>query len=117
MDTLLVRCRDGKGGEAGILQLSTRGSGANFIALKFQVTSVSVLGAGESKTLGIDELMISCDVPIEDASSDKTRVQWRSVTLSADLDIREGQTAVVGKAGVSSSDGAVFAVVSARVVD
>jgi len=120
VDTLFLRCRDGsEASTSGVLPNSTSDSEGSIY--QFNVERVSVT---EGNPLGVrlDEIMFGATIPILSPATANSlqpglrQIQRREVGIRADIDIREGQQVVVGKASVSGDESALFVVVSAKVV-
>ena len=62
-------------------------------------------GANGQRSIHLSKFSFNCSV------------KSHKIEVSSDLDLREGQKVVVGKAGAGSDDSALFVVLSARVVD
>jgi hypothetical protein len=85
----------------------------------FSVKAIGVGPGQKGRVLHLDELHFVMNVP-ERMLKDKDGqpyVGHAHIELRSDLDIREGQKIVVGKTKAEGMDGAVFLVLTARVVD
>jgi len=124
-DAMLVRCRDGENAEASWMVPSGEAGAENEFGpsiLKFQARQITLQdGGGEGRTIMIDDLTMGAEIPLvvgSQRSGGTRRVSRHSTGLSTHIDVREGQTVVVGKASVgASSDEALFVVLTAKVLD
>ena len=66
------------------------------------------------KRVRIDGLHLGAKIPIK---SGLNNINYIDTGINTDLDVREGQKVVVGKATVDSSNNALFLVLTVRVVD
>ncbi len=113
LDTLIVRSRDKTlGSVKGVVRLNQDESPAQYA---FQYSSVSLLPDEKGRIIRVDNLRLTAQVPVRpNGSSGYTVVDTGFAT---DLDIREGQKVVVGKAIVDGTNNALILVVTARVVE
>ncbi len=123
LDTLMLRCRDGNGARVnGYLPSSDEG---NPIDYSFIIGAAQVTSDTAPHTVRIDGLQLSASASVQlgpPTGTDITafavgQTQRRSFGLFSDIDVKEGQKVVVGKADFDSSPNAIFAVVTVRVVD
>jgi len=122
VDTLFIRCRDGS--EASTSGMLPSGSSDSDEAVyDLRIDRVSVTTDGTPLGIRLDDVSFSATMPHTVSQSGGSgggrpvRVERREVGIRADIDLREGQQVVVGKASLSSSDMALFVVISAKVVD
>jgi len=112
MDTLMVRCRNGRDGVVnGIAPSEADDVNKTIYELRFR--SVTLIPDNTGKRIRVDGLRLGAKIPIR-TSSGSTYID---TAINTELDIREGQKVVVGKATVDSSNNALFLVLTARVVD
>jgi len=113
IDTLAIRTRAGQGGEAsGVVDKPSAKSDVKTISqIKFRSVSPSTDEKGS--VIRIDQLKVGLRVPL---ISDG-KVQYIDTGINTDVDIREGQKVVVGKANMDGSDRASIVVLSAKVLD
>ncbi|MGD0497619.1 MAG: secretin N-terminal domain-containing protein [Bryobacteraceae bacterium] len=115
MDVLALRTRTGQ-------QVETTGNGGSVqiggisqsIITQFRIKSVTV---GNDGAIRIDGLLASNRVPMAmgSAMGSNTQFSYQTLSLSADVDVKEGQKLVVGKMGMNTNE-AMFVVLTARVV-
>lgn len=121
VDSLFLRCRDNS--EASTSGMLPSGSGeSNDAFYNFSVDSVRVTG-GDPIGIRLDDVSFGATIPMTDSVQSPAgarpairRVNNRDIGMQADIDVREGQQVVVGKASVSGDDSALFVVISANVV-
>ncbi len=115
LDTLMVRCRDGKGGEASGVAPSVSGSpNVTLYQLNFHSANVVVTPAG--RMVRLDGLKLGLRIPVK-TGGDFSSFSYIDTGTNADIDVREGQKVIVGKSTTSGSDNPLFLVLSAKVVD
>jgi hypothetical protein len=116
LDTLIIRCRDGKGGKAnGIAPSKSPESYRTAINLQFD--AVHLWSKGNQNLIRIDRLQLREDIPFKQTSSTHSDYQFHDAGISTDIDMLEGQKIVVGKSTVDGSNNAVFLVLSAKVME
>ena len=118
IDTQVIRVRAGQGGEAsGVVDSSSPITGAKTISqVKFKSASVSTDEKG--RAIRIDNLKVGLRVPIPSGPGNKPDgFQYLDTGINTDVDIREGQKVVVGKANMDGSDRASIVVLTAKVVE
>jgi hypothetical protein len=113
LDTLMVRCRNGREGEANGMAPSNPGD-VNKTIYQFRFRSVTLIPDSTGKRIRVDGLRLGAKMPVRTSSDNYTYID---TGINTDLDVREGQKIVVGKATVDSSNNALFLVLTARVVD
>jgi hypothetical protein len=112
LDTLVVRCRNrGPGSVNGVAAGSTQ---AMKTLYDFNFQSATITSDNTGKTIRIDRLKLGARLPIMPTNSQLTYIDTGILT---DIDVREGQKVVVGKATVDGSNNALFLVVTAKVLD
>jgi hypothetical protein len=111
-ETAVMRGRDGA-------QLDSTGNAPN-LAQAISEKTIYQLRAKPFVTVGaagnlvrIDDLLLSLRVPYASGPG----IQFRDARINTQIDVKEGQKVVVGKANVDGSDGALILVVTAKVVD
>jgi len=117
IDTQVIRVRAGQGGEAsGVVDKSSPVAGVKTISqIKFGSASVSTDEKGSA--IRIDNLRVGLRVPVPVGSSGQTSFQYVETGINTDVDIREGQRVVVGKANMDGTDRASIVVLTAKVVE
>src|SRR5260370_517022 len=112
IDTQVIRVRAGQGGEASAHADSASKSEIKTISqIKFRSASPSTDEKG--RAIRIDNLRVGLKVPVVSDG----KVQYSDTGINTDLDIREGQKVVVGKANMDGSDRASIVVITAKVGD
>jgi hypothetical protein len=119
IDTQVIRVRAGQGGQAsGVVNNGPSVGGAQTISqIKFGAASI----VPDEKGLGIriDQLRVGLKVPIRVTGPGAApgSVQFIDTGIFTDVDIRENQKVVVGKANMDGSDRASIVVLAAKVVE
>jgi len=113
LDTLVVRCRDrGRGSVSAVAPGGTQ----NFRTLyDFSFDSATITSDNSGKTIRIDRLKLGAKLPIMPSS--ESPLTYIDTGITTDIDVREGQKVVVGKATIDGSDNALFLVLTAKVLD
>ena len=110
MDTLLIRTRTGQqvnlSSNAGSVR--DEGHGSQQIAISFHIDSSSISPDGASVRL--DRMRTGARVPYYNSGWGYTEL-----SINEDMDIKEGQKAVVGRVGINREQ-ALFLVLSAKIV-
>jgi hypothetical protein len=108
LDTLLVRGRMGQMIEAsGIVTVDPGVPHQTPYAFRARCTQVTPGEKGS--VIRLDALKLELKVPVG--------ATFSNVTVSTDIDVREGQKVVVGKSSVGGADQALIVVLTARLVD
>ena len=112
IDTQVIRVRAGQGGEAsGVINSASKSEIKTISQIKFRSASSSTDEKG--RAIRIDNLRVGVKVPVVSGG----KVQYIDTGITTDVDIREGQKVVVGKANMDGSDRASIVVLTAKVVD
>jgi hypothetical protein len=111
LDTMLVRCRDGGEGEA-VGVAPSQESPKTLYGLRFKAARISSDSSGRS--IRIDGLRLGPKVPVITKDGGLT---YLDTGINTDIDVREGQRVVVGKATMEGSNRSLFLVLTAKVVD
>ncbi len=110
LDTAVIRTRaDSEPTANGVL--------ADGVTYSVQSRGVTVSSDEKGNIIRFDRLFVNLRMPDPSASSWNKKAEYKNASLAADLDVREGQKVVVGKANFSGIDGAFFVIVTARIVD
>jgi hypothetical protein len=114
-DVLRLRIRDGQNAEtSSVAGSADLGGTKQPIITRFKIKSASV--SPDGTTVHIDGLSSSSRVPVvQGGSPGNYQFTYIDVGLNTDIDIKEGQKAVVGRAGLER-DKALFLVLTAQVV-
>jgi len=85
--------------------------------VKFRSASVSTDAKGHA--IRIDGLKVGLKIPVVSAGAGggQKQYQYLDTGINTDVDIREGQKVVVGKANMDGSDRASIVVLTAKVVE
>lgn len=120
METFVMRMRDGRGGEISGIVPTSEGV-PHKTSYSFSIDSATVSGDEKDRKVRIDRLKLNVNVPVPvpvpGPAASTTSYQYRSAGLATDIDIREGQKVVVGKATVGESTDALILVVTAKILD
>ena len=123
VDTLLVRCRDGSHAQTETyLPIATgheftRGLGFTLRATTTVTADAQPAGIRDAHParIRIDDFMFAVSAVSE--SQPRGKESRQLIALTSEIDMREGQKVVVGKGNAEMSSNALFAVVTAKVVD
>ncbi len=107
LDSIQVRSRDGKGGEASGMMGKMMGNLPSQYQLRF--AEVSLEGAERARTVRLNSLKFGTKIAIG--------AQYLDTGFNTDVDFREGQKIVIGKSSLDSSGTPFFVVVTGKVVD
>lgn len=116
LDTMILRCRDGQGAQASGAGPPPAGSSASgqITTIQVRVRTVSVTPGSAGPVIRLNGLKLGARVPL---SIPGGGWQFFDTGFNTDIDVREGQKVVVGKANIDSSNDAMIAVVTAKVAD
>ncbi len=118
LSSMLMRSREGSRTRSqGIMKSSSNVSRPTDYLLAYQ--DASVVPENGRQTIHLERFQFNTRVPLATGSAgvQNTQFQMADVGISTDIDLREGQKTVVGKADIGSSDSALFVVLTARLVD
>jgi hypothetical protein len=121
IDTEVIRVRAGQGGEvSGVVMEGPSMEGNRTISqVKFFAASVTTDEKG--RAIRINSLKIGLKIPIvvngTGALAGQKQYHYIDTGMSTDVDVREGQKVVVGKANMDGSDRASIVVLMAKVVE
>lgn len=112
LDTMLMRGREGQGASAAGAGVSV---GTSTFPTRYQVryNSTSVTPDVKGNMVRIDKLNFGANVPIQSSGGGMANVD---TGINTDVDVREGQKFVIGKASMGGAD-AMILVLTAKVVD
>lgn len=120
IDTQVIRTRAGQGGESsGVVD---NGATVKTVS-QAKFNSVVVTNGENGRTIRIDNLKVGLRIPIPVGarpapnSKSMSDYQYLDTGISTDVDVREGQKIVVGKANMDGSDRASIVVLTAKVVE
>ncbi len=119
IDTELIRVRGGEGGEmSGVINGGPVVDGArNISQIKFKSATVSSDEKGLKIRIDLLKVGVRLPVPLASGSGPEKRYQYIDTGISTDVDIREGQKVVVGKANMEGTDRASIIVLTAKLVN
>jgi hypothetical protein len=121
-ETLVLRTRDNQGGVRGPNTVSgvitDDGGKASDAFYKFSFNSLRLIPDEQNgEVVRINQLSLMIG-GVADESPDKKRAgETGHASIRTDIDVREGQKVVVGKANIGASNSALILVVTARVLD
>ena len=123
--TLWMRCRDGSEAQAsGLADLG----GIVPSSFRLSVDRVSVDDAGDGPiirlndmTYGVDSIELPPAEPIAEQQEKPTRLRrpvarTNSIGIKADVDLREGRNAIMGKASLPGEGEHLIVVISAKII-
>lgn len=111
VDTQVIRTREGGGSELSTAVGTNSQGHKTFASYRFGRATISTDEKG--RTIRLDGLRLGMKVPIPMGSN----VQYTDTGISTDIDVREGQKAVVGKTVAEGAEKSSFFVVMAKVVE
>ncbi len=119
LESFVLRGREGENGSTmGHAPSPALPDAPEKVDYEFGYSTVTVSPGDAPRMIRLDGLELSLVVPIPRNSDPKTRdFNYVKGRINTDIDIREGQKVVVGKANVDGSDSAFFLVVMAGVVE
>jgi hypothetical protein len=116
LDTLVVRSRNGWQGELNGVAPRNADDEVNVppTLYQFRFESARITSDNSDQMIRIDGLRLGARVPIKQGNDN-----WNYIDtgINTNIDVREGQKVVVGKATIGGSDSALFLVLTAKVVD
>ena len=117
IDSFVLRTRLGQGAEtSGFISHNTAGASASRTVYTFKVRRLEMESQGEKPLIRIDGIRLTIRVPV--VASAKGDITYVEAGISTDVDLHPGQKVVVGKtSALDGPDGALFLVISAKVVD
>lgn len=111
IDTQLIRVRAGEVALASaVINNKTGTDGKTISQIKFRASAQS---DEKGRVIHIDALKVGLKLPVPMGA----QFQYVDTGISTDVDVREGQKVVVGKANMDGSDRASIVVLTAKVVD
>jgi hypothetical protein len=119
LDTEVIRVRAGQGGEVSGVVNGAPSVGPNKTISQVKFRSASVSTDEKGRAIRIDALKVGLRIPVESSSGGPGQKQYLYVDtgINTDVDVREGQKVVVGKANMDGSDRASIVVLTAKVVE
>jgi hypothetical protein len=118
LDNFVLRSRDGQSGDtSGFLPafFGASASTSEKITYHFHFRRVSLPSGDAAQGIRLDELSLDLKVPVHPTP---TQTSFEGASIRTDIDVPEGKKVVVGKTSVvEGSEGALFLVISAKVVD
>lgn len=123
LETLVMRGREGKGAEAsGLMAPPAKGEETQPSLYQFRYQRASVTSDDKARTIRLDGVRFGGRVPVamQTAGSGPGQAkQWQYLEtgVNTDVDLREGQKVVIGKANIGTVNTTLFLVVTAKVVD
>jgi hypothetical protein len=119
IDTEVIRVRAGQGGEVSGVVMEGPSVGGNRTISKVAFLTASISNDEKGRTIRIDNLKVSLRIPVVSgaAATGQKQYQYIDTGMSTNVDVREGQKVVVGKANMDGSDRASIVVLTAKVVE
>jgi type II/III secretion system protein len=114
IDTEVMRVRAGQGGEVSGVVNGAPSVGPNKTLSQVKFRSASVSTDEKGRAIRIDGLKVGLRIPV---MSGEKQYLYIDTGINTDVDIREGQKVVVGKANMDGSDRASIVVLTAKVVE
>lgn len=115
IDTLVVRSRDKQGANVkGIAQLGS--STSNSSAYQFLYGAARILSDEKGRSIRLDGLRFNAQI-VTRWDSAGIPVASEDAAFGTDVDVREGQKVVVGKAAIGTTNSALILVITAKVLE
>ena len=114
IDTEVMRVRAGQGGEVSGVVNGAPSVGPNKTLSQVKFRSALVSTDEKGRAIRIDGLKVGLRIPV---MSGEKQYLYIDTGINTDVDIREGQKVVVGKANMDGSDRASIVVLTAKVVE
>jgi hypothetical protein len=118
LSTMLLRSGEGSTSFSnGLLkpfQNAPGGIAPSVYSIRYNSATVSSDEA--NPTIHLREFRFDTRIAIVTGTAPSTQFQTFSIGIETDVDLREGQKVVVGKANIESTDSAVFVILSAKLV-
>ena len=115
LDTLVLRSREGKGGEmSGVAPTDKSEAALAPTIYQFKFGSVRITSDEKGRVVWVDGLRLGARIPLR---LDGRSFNYQDIGIVADVDVREGQKVVVGKSSIGGQERTLFMVVTAKVVD
>ena len=84
----------------------------------FEVTAGAVSRRGALRTIQLDRIRFHLDLSVpSDLTDPKGKLIFQDITVESNIDLHEGKTAVVGKAGIYGVYRGLFLVLTATIVE
>ncbi len=112
LDTAVIRGREGRQASANGAFSTPPGTTCS-IALG----GLNISEAAKENVVRIDNLRFNALIPVDPRPGSLQQPPGRNAGFATDVDVREGQKAVVGKANIDESGTALILVVTAKVVE
>jgi hypothetical protein len=119
LETAVLRVRSDTDSSAANGALAALGQPTPDTGARYQLTVRHVTPVPDESGIhvSIRKLKLSMNVPYNTGGPDSPQWQFRQVGFNTDIDIREGQKAVVGKAKIDGAGRDFILVVTARVLE
>jgi hypothetical protein len=117
LDTLVVRSRNGMPGEVnGVAPKNPDEVQPTFYRFSFGSASIT-MDNNTGRMIRIDNLRLGAKVTVKTGSAGPANFTMIDTGINTNIDVREGQKVVVGKATIDGSNNVMFLVLTAKVVD
>jgi hypothetical protein len=120
-DTMVLRARDSRAAEVSAIA-PTRGVDGQQMFYQAKIQSARIIPDDKGKSIRIDGLRVGLRVPYRSAPGQGgaggtgAQYQYAEIGFDTDIDVREGQKAVVGKANLDGNE-TMFAVLVPKIVE
>jgi hypothetical protein len=119
IDTLVVRSRDKQGADVkGLAKLDA--DIPNPSTYTFGYKAASILSDDQGRSIRLDGLRFNGGIMVKNAQVEGGSIvqyQAREAAFATDVDVREGQKIVVGKAAVGGTNSALILVITAKILE
>lgn len=118
VETLQVRTREGSGVREASSAMRVDDENAPSGTFQVRFTNTTVSSEEKQPMVRFDGLRFGARLPVGvKTSTGTTTYNFVETGVNTDIDVREGQTVVVGRANLDGKEGTFFLVVNAKVLD
>ena len=119
LETMVVRSREGRGADASGLMNPTQAGDSPLKPLyQFHFNQSTLSTDDKGRTIRLDFVRFLGRIPVGTSTKGgETNFQYVDTAINTDVNLREGQKVVVGKASIGTANTSLFLVLTAKVVD
>ncbi len=115
LEIFTVRVRPSRGAKIyGVISNSSVGRNPTY---EFSVTTGSISRIGDRRVIALDEINLNLRWPHVDNPESPNQYRYVDAWINSGVTIQDGQTVVIGKAGVPGKNRGLFLIIRARVVE
>jgi hypothetical protein len=118
LDTLVVRSRDKQNGVVkGLARFDANAPQPS--SYTFSYRAASILSDEKGHSIRIDQLRLMAGIQVRNQPEGSSTGSYQTIEagFNTDIDVREGQRVVVGKAAIGGTDNALILVITAKVLE